>query len=357
MKFCIGKSTNKCLFSKVVSVSSLTGQTLTADGDIYLSTIISGLTPRNEYEVFATVLATNKSLNSNLRSIKTPSGIAVNTTGATTVTLGQDLSIALDITGEGSVTSLRATGLPAGVALTKTSTGATISGKPRTTGVYFVSIKMTDSFRQITEVPITISVNTIEAVDLIAGAIYRPANAKSTLVSWKSIAPTKETVVKLGAATVCTTTATTCVVNQLLGPNSTLQIIATGISGAIANPVLPNYVAPKKLVEVGTANFATNSTKLTTAQKNALKKVAAAMEAKGFTQLTVYGYSDKTGTKATNDKISLARATAIYSYLKVLLAEKQLTVTLIGKGFKDPVASNATAKGRAANRRAVVSIG
>jgi len=357
VKFCVGKSTNKCLFSKVVSVSSLTGQTLTADGDIYLSTIISGLTPRNEYEVFATVLATNKSLNSNLRSIKTPAGIAVNTTGATTVTLGQDLSVALDITGEGSVTSLRATGLPAGVALTKTSSGATISGKPRATGVYFVSVKMTDSFRQITEVPITISVNTIEAVDLISGAIYRPANAKSTLVSWKSIAPTKETVVKLGAATVCTTTATTCVVNQLLGPNSTLQIIATGISGAIANPVLPNYVAPKKLVEVGTANFATNSTKLTAAQKNSLKKVAADMEAKGFTQLTVYGYSDQTGTKATNDKISLARATAIYSHLKVLLAEKQLTVTLIGKGFKDPVASNATAKGRAANRRAVVSIG
>jgi uncharacterized repeat protein (TIGR02543 family) len=357
VKFCVRKSTNKCLFSKVVSVSSLTGQTLTADGDIYLSTIISGLTPRNVYEAFATVLATNKSLNSNLRSIKTPSGIAVNTTGATTVILGQDLSVALDITGEGSVTSLRATGLPAGVALTKTSTGATISGKPRATGVYFVSVKMTDSFRQITEVPITISVNTIEAVDLISGAIYRPANAKSTLVSWKSIAPTKETVVKLGAATVCTTTATTCVVNQLLGPNSTLQIIATGISGAVANPVLPNYVAPKKLVEVGTANFATNSTKLTTAQKNALKKVAASMEAKGFTQLTVYGYSDKTGTKATNDKISLARATAIYSYLKVLLAEKQLTVTLIGKGSKDPVASNATAAGRAANRRAVVSIG
>jgi len=357
VKFCVGKSTNKCLFSKVVSVASLTGQTLTADGDIYLSTTISGLTPRTEYEVFATVLATNKILNSNLRSIKTPSGSAVNTTGATTVLLGQDLSVALDITGEGSVTSLRATGLPAGVALTKTSTGATISGKPRTTGVYFVSIKMTDSFRQITEVPITISVNTIEAVDLIAGAIYRPANAKSTLVSWKSIAPTKEIVVKLGAATVCTTTATTCVVNQLLGPNSTLQIIATGISGAVANPVLPNYLAPKKLVEVGTANFATNSTKLTTAQKNALKKVAAAMEAKGFTQLTVYGYSDQTGTKATNDKISLARATAMYSYLKVLLAEKQLTVTLIGKGFKDPVASNATAAGRAANRRAVVSIG
>jgi outer membrane protein OmpA-like peptidoglycan-associated protein len=357
VKFCVGKSANKCQFSKVVSVDSFAGQTLTADGDIYLSSTIDGLKPRNEYEVFATVLVANKGLISNIRSIKTPSGIAVNTIGATRVTLGQELSVALEITGEGFVTGLRATGLPTGVRLSRTSSGATISGKPRITGVYFVSVKMTDSFRQVTEVPITISVNAIETLDLISGAIYRPANAKSTLVSWKSIADTKQTVVKLGTATVCTTTGTTCVVNQFLGPKSTLQIFSTSSSGVAANPVLPTYVSPKKLVEVGTANFAINSTKLTTAQKKMLKKVAADMEAKGFTQLTVYGHTDQTGSKAINDKISLARATAIHTYLKAILSEEPLTVTLIGKGFKDPLASNATAAGRAANRRAVVSIG
>jgi outer membrane protein OmpA-like peptidoglycan-associated protein len=357
VKFCVGKSTNKCLFSKVISVNSLTGQTLTADGDIYLSTAISGLTPRREYEVFTTVLVADKSVNSNLRSIKTPSGISVNATGSTTIFLGQVLSISLDVTGEGTVTSLRATGLPAGVKLARTSTGARFAGKPRKTGVYFVSVRIVDTFRQVTTVPITILVKSPEVLDLITGAIYRPASAKATVVSWNNISPVKQTVVKLGDTTVCTTTATTCLVNQLLGPNSTLQIIATGVSGTASNPVVPTYITPKKLVEVGTANFATNSTKLTTAQKKVLKKVAEDMEAKGFTQLTVYGYTDQTGTKATNDKISLARATAIYSYLKLLLANKNLTVTLIGKGFKDPVASNATAAGRAANRRAVVSIG
>jgi outer membrane protein OmpA-like peptidoglycan-associated protein len=273
------------------------------------------------------------------------------------VTLGQDLAIAVDVSGEGVVTSLRGTGLPAGVVLTKSATGATITGKPRATGVYFVTVKMTDSFRQITETPITLLVNATDAAALISGAIYKPASATTTLVSWKNISSVKQSVVKLGAAVVCTTTSTSCVIKQLLGPKSTLQIIATSTSGVAANPVLPTYVAPKKLVEVGTANFATNSTKLTTAQKNALKKVAADMEAKGFTQLTVYGYSDQTGTKATNDMLSLARATAIYDYLKALLADKALVVTLIGKGFKDPVASNATAAGRAANRRAVVSVG
>ncbi len=264
----------------------------------------------------------------------------------------------VEVSGEGSVTSLRAVGLPAGVSIVRTATGGTITGKPRATGVYFVTVKLTDSFRQITDLPVTIVVNQVATVAaLVDGAIYKPTSATTTLVSWKNIAAIKSIEVRLGTSVMCTTTTTSCVVKQLLGPKSTLQILATNPQGAVANPVLPIYVAPKKLVEVGTANFATNSTKLTTAQKNALKKVAADMEAKGFTQLTVYGYSDKTGTKATNDKISLARATAIYSYLKVLLAEKQLTVTLIGKGFKDPVASNATAAGRAANRRAVVSIG
>ena len=358
LRFCVGKSTNKCLFNKVISINSLEGQTLTADGDLYITTTISGLSPRSEYDVFATVIATNKSLASNVRSIKTPAGIAASVSGATTITLGQELGLTIEATGEGSVISLRAVGLPTGVSVTRTANGGTITGKPRATGVYFVTVKLTDSFRQITDLPVTIIVNqTASVAAIVNGAIYKPTSAKTTLVSWKNISAVKQIQVKLGSTVVCTTSSTSCVVKQLLGPKSTLQILATNPQGAVANPVLPIYVAPKKLVEVGTTNFATNVTSLTAAQKKALNKVAADMEVKGFTQLTVYGYTDQTGSKTTNDKISLARATAIYTYLKALLAEKQLTVTLIGKGFKDPVATNATAKGRAANRRAVVSIG
>jgi uncharacterized repeat protein (TIGR02543 family) len=358
LRFCVGKSTNKCIFNKVISINSLEGQTLTADGDLYITTSIAGLSPRSEYDVFATVTATNKSIASNIRSIKTPAGIAASVNGLKTITLGQELGLLIEVTGEGSVTSLRAVGLPTGVSITRTATGGTITGKPRSTGVYFVTVKLTDSFRQITDLPVTIVVNqTASVAAIVNGAIYKPTSVSTTLVSWKNISSVKQIQVKLGSAVVCTTTSTSCVIKQLLGPKSTLQIVATNPQGALANPVLPIYVAPKKLVEVGTTNFATNATLLTAVQKKALNKVAVDMEAKGFTQLTVYGYSDQTGSKAINDKISLARATAIYTYLKALLAEKQLTVTLIGKGFKDPVASNATAKGRAANRRAVVSIG
>jgi outer membrane protein OmpA-like peptidoglycan-associated protein len=357
LKFCISRNTIACQFSRILSINSLEDQTLTAEGDMYVSAAINGLRPRSEYQVYVMVMAANKILTSNKRSIKTPSGIAVTVSGATTVTLGQDLAIAVDVTGEGVVTSLRATGLTAGIRLARTATGAAITGKPRATGVYFANVKMTDSFRQITEVPITIIVNASDAKALISGAMYKPTSASTTLVSWKNISSVKQSEVKLDSAVVCKTTATSCVIEKLLGPKSTLQIISTSTSGLVTDPVLPTYIAPKKLIEVGTANFATNSTRLTTAHKIELKKVAAAMEAKGFTQLTVYGYTDQTGSRTINDKISLARATSIYTYLQAILAEKLLTVTLIGKGFKDPVASNSTATGRAANRRAVVSVG
>jgi outer membrane protein OmpA-like peptidoglycan-associated protein len=357
VKFCLGKKLNSCQITKSVVVTSQNSVPINADGDLLISSEISGLKPRIEYHVYAVINAGTKVTKTSPRLFKTPAGITIITSGVTDLTLGESFDIGLNVTGEGKVISMRATGLPLGVTLAKSQTGATIIGKARTTGIFFVSVRMTDTFRQITQIPVVISVRAIEAEDLISGAIYRPVTAKTTLVSWKNDKPVSQTVIKIGDRVVCTTTATTCLVGELLGPKSKPQIIANGTSGIMANPVLPIYVAPKKLVEVGVANFASNSTRLSTAQRNALKKVASDMEVKGFTQLTVYGYSDLTGTKAVNDKISLARSTAIYSYLKILLDEKNLTVTLIGRGFKDPVASNATAKGRAANRRAVVSIG
>jgi hypothetical protein len=224
LRFCVGKSTNKCLFNKVISINSLEGQTLTADGDLYITSTIAGLSPRSEYDVFATVIATNKSLASNVRSIKTPAGIATSVSGATTITLGQDLGLTVEVSGEGSVTSLRAVGLPAGVSIARTATGGSITGKPRATGVYFVTVKLTDSFRQMTDLPVTIVVNQVGSVAAIVnGAIYKPTSAKTTLVSWKNIAAVKSIQVKLGASVVCTTTTTSCVVKQLLGPKSTLQ--------------------------------------------------------------------------------------------------------------------------------------
>jgi len=66
--------------------------------------------------------------------------------------------------------------------------------------------------------------------------------------------------------------------------------------------------------------------------------------------LDVEGYTDNTGSAATNKKLSQARATAVAAYLKKKgIDAKRLTAK--GFGPENPIADNKTAAGRAQNRR------
>ena len=67
------------------------------------------------------------------------------------------------------------------------------------------------------------------------------------------------------------------------------------------------------------------------------------------------GYTDNTGTKAYNKKLSLKRAAVVKLFLqKHGASAKQLKAK--GHGDKSPAASNKTKEGRAQNRRAVINI-
>jgi outer membrane protein OmpA-like peptidoglycan-associated protein len=70
------------------------------------------------------------------------------------------------------------------------------------------------------------------------------------------------------------------------------------------------------------------------------------------TLLTVEGHTDDQGDEATNLGLSQARADAVVAYLVAGgVAEDRLVA--IGLGETDPIADNATAESRAANRRIV----
>ena len=69
----------------------------------------------------------------------------------------------------------------------------------------------------------------------------------------------------------------------------------------------------------------------------------------------VQGYTDSTGGDAINQKLSTERAKAVYDYL-LGSGLKTLSIKYVGYGSANPVASNATAEGRAANRRVVLAI-
>ena len=78
---------------------------------------------------------------------------------------------------------------------------------------------------------------------------------------------------------------------------------------------------------------------------------------KGRTQdmLLTVGHTDSIGTDAYNDRLSLARAQAVKSYLVGLgIASDRITVE--GRGEREPVADNKTAEGRAKNRRVEIKV-
>jgi outer membrane protein OmpA-like peptidoglycan-associated protein len=67
-------------------------------------------------------------------------------------------------------------------------------------------------------------------------------------------------------------------------------------------------------------------------------------------RLTIIGHTDSTGTDAINNPLSVNRAASVRDYL-VPRGVPAGVVTIDGRGSREPIASNATAEGRARNRR------
>ena len=116
------------------------------------------------------------------------------------------------------------------------------------------------------------------------------------------------------------------------------------------------YKAPVAAIDLMVVNFALNSAVLDAKSKAKIATWAKTLQAQGFTALQVSGHTDSTGNNKINTPLSKARATNTFKYLKQILAKTPISVTLLAEGASSPVQSNKTAEGRAANRRAVVSI-
>lgn len=81
-----------------------------------------------------------------------------------------------------------------------------------------------------------------------------------------------------------------------------------------------------------------------------LDEAAKTLQQAGDVTVSVDGYTDAIGSEAYNQRLSMRRADAVKAYLEAHgVAGSRLTAKGFGKN--DPVASNATAEGRAQNRR------
>ncbi|MCA8429204.1 OmpA family protein [Burkholderia seminalis] len=117
----------------------------------------------------------------------------------------------------------------------------------------------------------------------------------------------------------------------------------------------PQPVQQRQVLLQGDANFAFDSAVLTPEARSQLDRFVQINGGIEFRRVAITGFTDSTGSKTHNLALSASRARNVMNYLSSNGLKAQSFVSE-GLGAADPVASNATAEGRAQNRRVEIRI-
>ena len=119
---------------------------------------------------------------------------------------------------------------------------------------------------------------------------------------------------------------------------------------------LPTQMTDRGLVsEIGGVQFATGTANLTASAREGLAKFSGIVVSYPGLRFMVEGHTDNTGTVAANSELSLRRAIAVRDYL-INQGVAASSTDVAGLGSSRPVADNATADGRARNRRVEIVV-
>jgi outer membrane protein OmpA-like peptidoglycan-associated protein len=102
-------------------------------------------------------------------------------------------------------------------------------------------------------------------------------------------------------------------------------------------------------------SFDVNSAQIKPGFYSTLDKIAKIVNKYGKTHMSLVGYTDSTGSKSYNQRLSEQRAGSVMAYLRNRGVIPQ-RLSASGMGEEHPRASNATAAGRALNRRVEIYI-
>lgn len=109
------------------------------------------------------------------------------------------------------------------------------------------------------------------------------------------------------------------------------------------------------LIMPGNITFDTNEADIKASFRPVLNSIAKVIKEYDKTMVEINGYTDNTGSNATNNALSLRRAQAVSNYLRLQGVDGNRIVT-DGLGSKKPIASNDTPAGREQNRRVEITL-
>jgi outer membrane protein OmpA-like peptidoglycan-associated protein len=117
------------------------------------------------------------------------------------------------------------------------------------------------------------------------------------------------------------------------------------------NSALPTRDTPRGLVsEIGGVQFATAMSDIDAAGREGVSKFAGIVASYPELHFTVEGHTDSVGSITTNNDLSLRRANSVRDYL-INQGVRASSIDVAGFGSSMPQGDNATAQGRANNRR------
>ena len=105
-----------------------------------------------------------------------------------------------------------------------------------------------------------------------------------------------------------------------------------------------------KTMRISGPTFKFGTTQLSADGKGKLKEVAQELKNNPEAAVLIEGHTDSVGSEDVNQKLSEQRAASVATSLKKDYRVPN-DISVIGKGEKEPIASNATKEGRAKNRR------
>jgi outer membrane protein OmpA-like peptidoglycan-associated protein len=185
----------------------------------------------------------------------------------------------------------------------------------------------------------------------VAAPAAVPVSLQESVISWKRSPNALSYEVKVKDEVVCQTATTSCTAPVTVGPKTKVEVAAVG--GDKLTSVVPATYQPNKPLPAIIVNFKTGSSVLSAAQKAELNKIAKVMQAEGFVRVVVNGHTDSV-QGMDNQKLSLDRAKATAAYLAQLVPGIDFVAR--GYGQSKPVSSNDSDAGKAANRRAELSL-
>ena len=223
-----------------------------------------------------------------------------------------------------------------------------IAARPGFSGKTTVAITLTNN-EEISQ----ITANVIVIPLPVTNPVVKPVAEDKSRVTWvRSPNAIGYEVIQDGKV-ICTTAKVTCTVSTLIAPEAKVEIKALGRDQTESLVKEAKYVeaaVTKVVPDIAlVVNFDTAKYNLDAGDKALIRAFAADVVKYGYTKIDISGHTDSRGG-IDNNVLSNNRAKASRDYLLSLLPNLKVTIN----GYADAinVATNGTAEGMAANRRA-----